>query len=115
VRVILDHLARPGQGTAAEYEDVLRLAKIPGIHMKFSTTGVAAASKQPFPHLDAKPLVKRIYEAFGPDRMVWAELGSDVAGFERANDLFAAMFDFVPETDRAKLRGLTAKRLFAFD
>ena len=49
VRIILDHLARPGQGTAAEYEDVLRLAKIPGVYMKFSTTGVAAASKQPSP------------------------------------------------------------------
>jgi predicted TIM-barrel fold metal-dependent hydrolase len=83
--------------------------------MKFSTSGVAAASKQPFPHPDAKPLVKRIYEAFGPDRMIWAELGSNMSGFERANELFAAMFDFAPETDRAKLRGLTAKRLFAFD
>ena len=42
LRVVIDHLARPGQGTAAEYEDVLRLAKIDGVHMKFSTTGVAA-------------------------------------------------------------------------
>jgi hypothetical protein len=38
-----------------------------------------------------------------------------MAGFEHANELFAAMFDFAPEADRAKLRGLTAKRLFAFD
>jgi predicted TIM-barrel fold metal-dependent hydrolase len=115
VRIILDHLARPGQGTAAEYEGVLRLAKIPGVYMKFSNSGVTSASKQPFPHLDANPLVRRIYEAFGPDRMIWAELGSDRAGFGRANELFASMFDFVPEADRAKLRGLTAKRLFAFE
>jgi predicted TIM-barrel fold metal-dependent hydrolase len=115
VRIILDHLARPGQGTAAEYEDVLRLAKIPGVYIKFSNTGVTSASKQPFPHLDAAPLVRRLYEAFGPERMIWAELGSDMAGFGRANELFASMFDFVPEADRAKLRGLTAKRLFAFE
>jgi predicted TIM-barrel fold metal-dependent hydrolase len=115
VRVILDHLARPGQGTGEEYDDVLRLAKIPGVYMKFSNTGVTSASKQPYPHLDAKPLVKRVYEAFGPDRMIWAELGSDMAGFERANELFATMFDFVPESARAKLRGLNAKGLFGFE
>jgi predicted TIM-barrel fold metal-dependent hydrolase len=113
-RVILDHLARPGQGTASEYDEVLRLARIPGVHMKFSTTGVVAASRQPFPHLDAKPLVKRIYEAFGPDRMIWAELGNNMPGFARAIELFGTMFDSVPEPDRAKVRGLTAKRLFAF-
>ena len=114
MRVILDHLARPGQGTAAEYDEVLRLARIPGVHMKFSTTGVVAASKQPFPHLDARPLVKRIYEAFGPDRMIWGELGNNMPGFARAIELFETMFDSVPEPDRAKIRGLTAKRLFAF-
>ncbi|MGO9255830.1 MAG: amidohydrolase family protein [Bryobacteraceae bacterium] len=34
--VILDHLARPGQGTAAEFEQVLKLAEIPRVYMKFS-------------------------------------------------------------------------------
>ena len=83
--------------------------------MKFSTTGVAATSKEPFPHLDAQPLVKRVYEAFGPDRMIWAELGNNMQGFERAVQLFDTMFNFAPEADRVKVRGLTAKRLFAFD
>jgi hypothetical protein len=36
-------------------------------------------------------------------------------GFERAVQLFDTMFDFVPEADRAKIRGLMARRLFAFD
>src|SRR5580692_11683117 len=43
--VVLDHLARPGQGTAAEFEQVLKLAEIPRVYMKFSGTGVASASK----------------------------------------------------------------------
>src|SRR6202453_2588103 len=38
--VILDHLARPGQGTAAEYEQVLKLASLPRVYMKYSSTGV---------------------------------------------------------------------------
>jgi predicted TIM-barrel fold metal-dependent hydrolase len=112
--VILDHLARPGQGTAEEYEQVLKLATIPRVYMKFSGTGVASASKQPFPHEDAKPFVKRVYEAFGADRMIWGELGSSMAEFDRAVQLFDLMFDFAPETERAKIRGLTSQKLFAF-
>ena len=112
--VILDHLARPGQGTPEEYEQVLKLAEIPRVYMKFSSTGVASASKEPFPHLDAKPLVKRVYEAFGPDKMIWGELGGNMAEFQRAVQLFDLMFDFAPEPARKKIRGLTAQKLFAF-
>ena len=43
--VILDHLARPGQGTPEENGQDLKLAKIPRVYMKFSSTGVATASK----------------------------------------------------------------------
>jgi predicted TIM-barrel fold metal-dependent hydrolase len=112
--IILDHLARPGQGTTQEYEQVLKLAQFPLVYMKFSSTGVGSASKQPFPHLDAKPLVKRVYEAFGADRMVWGELGGNMQAFAQAVELFDTMFDFAPEPERAKIRGLTAQKLFAF-
>jgi predicted TIM-barrel fold metal-dependent hydrolase len=112
--IILDHLARPGQGTPQEYEQVLKLAEFPLVYMKFSSTGVASASKQPFPHLDAKPLVKRVYESFGADKMIWGELGSNMNAFGQAVELFDVMFDFAPEPERAKICGLTAQKLFAF-
>jgi L-fuconolactonase len=112
--VILDHLARPGQGTPQEFEQVLRLATLPRVYMKFSKTGVETVSKQPFPHLDARPLVKRIYEAFGPDRMIWGELGGSQKQFAQEVELFDAMFDFATEADRQKIRGLTSQKLFAF-
>ena len=82
--------------------------------MKYSGTGVTASSKQPFPHLDAKPIVKRTFEAFGPDRIVWGELGTSMPNFEKAVELFDIMFDFATESDRAKIRGLTAHKLFGF-
>lgn len=82
--------------------------------MKSSGTGVASASKQPFPHADAKPFVKRVYEAFGADRMIWRESGASMEEFDRAVQLFDSMFDFAPDPERAKIRGLTSQRLFAF-
>ena len=78
--VILDHLARPGQGTPEEYDQVLKLAKLPQVYMKYSSTGVETISKEPYPHADAKPLVKRVYEAFGADRMIWGGLGHEYDG-----------------------------------
>lgn len=112
--VILDHLARPGQSTPQEYEQVLKLAELPNVFMKFSSTGVASASKDPFPHLDAKPLVKRVYEAFGADKIMWGELGGNETEFQQAVELFDVMFAFASQSARAKIRGLTSKQLFAF-
>jgi predicted TIM-barrel fold metal-dependent hydrolase len=112
--IILDHLARPGQGTPEEYEQVLKLAALPRVYMKFSSTGVASASKEPFPHRDAKPLVKRVYDAFGANKMIWGELGGNMAAFQQERQLFDLMFDFVPEPDRKEIRGLTAQKLFTF-
>lgn len=116
--IILDHLDRPGQGSPEEYLQVLALAKLPRVYMKFTGTGVESASKQAFPHPDAKPLVKRVYEAFSPERILWGELGANAGAnaveFGRAIQLFDTMFDFVPEGDKAKMRGLNAKKLFRF-
>lgn len=150
--VYLDHLARPGQGTPEEYEEVLKLADLPNLYMKYTTTGVQSAAtaairqanslppigeqpegtesgtRQPgatrgtgprgpraaYPFLSAKPLVKKIYNAFGADRIMWGELGTNVPSFEEAASLLDIMFDFAPETERRKIRGLTAQRVFAF-
>jgi L-fuconolactonase len=113
--VILDHLARAGQGTPEEFDQVLKLAQMPQVYMKYSSTGVETVAKGPYPHADdAKPLVKRAYEAFGADRMVWGGLGANMTEFAREVKLFDLMFDFAPEPDRAKIRGLTAQRLFNF-
>ena len=112
--VIIDHLARPGQGTPEEYEQVLKLAQLPRVYMKYTATGVASASKQPFPHQDAKPLVKRVYQAFGPDKILWGELGVNMTEFQQAVQLLDLMLDSASLSERAKIQGLNAKKLFAF-
>jgi predicted TIM-barrel fold metal-dependent hydrolase len=110
--VILDHLARAGQGKPEEFPMVLKLAKLPRVYMKFS--GVRYSSKQGFPYTDAKPLVRSAYDAFGPDRMIWGGLGHNPKEFDEATEVFEAMFDYAAERDRAKIRGLNAKALFKF-
>ncbi|MEO7652122.1 MAG: amidohydrolase family protein [Bryobacteraceae bacterium] len=110
--VILDHLARAGQGGPGEYDQVLRLAQFPQVIMKFS--GIAHSSKQDHPYLDAKPLVRRAFHAFGADRIIWGGLGMNMAEFEKASALLDLMFDFAQESDRVKIRGANAMKLFSF-
>jgi predicted TIM-barrel fold metal-dependent hydrolase len=112
VTVVLDHLGRPGQGTASEYGDVLRLAKLSNTNMKFS--GWVYASKQKPPHADLKPLIRRVYDAFGPRRMIWGGLGMNMAAFEQNLATFATLFDFISESERAQIRGTNAAKLFGF-
>src|SRR5882757_300979 len=112
--IIIDHLARPGQGTPEEYEQVLKLAQIPHAYMKYTTTGVASASKQPFPHQDAKPLVKRVYQAFGADKILWGELGVNMTEFQQAKQLLDLMLESASLSERANIQVLNAKKLFGF-
>jgi predicted TIM-barrel fold metal-dependent hydrolase len=112
VRVILDHLARAGQGTPAEFEGVLKLARLSNVYMKFS--GVNYSSKQAYPFQDAAPVVRKAYDAFGPNRIIWGGLGHEAADFEKQLRLLDRMFDFAPETDREKIRGLNAMKLFGW-
>lgn len=112
VHVVLDHLARSGQGTPEQYNDVLAMGKLPNVYMKFSGVGYSSREKSPF--ADVKPLVRRTFDAFGPDRMIWGGLGMNLEDFRRNNQMFAAMFDFASASDRAKIRGITAARLFGF-
>mgnify|MGYP000692916503 CR=1 FL=1 len=110
--VILDHLSRAGQGTPAEYEEVLRLSDLPRVYMKFS--GHSYSSKEKPPYRDLQPLTRRIFQAFGPDRILWGGLGMSMADFERECAVFDELLSFASEADRAKIRGLNAVRLFRF-
>jgi predicted TIM-barrel fold metal-dependent hydrolase len=128
-RVIIDHFGHAGVGTlvkgpngwsharaeagyrdAKEFDQVVRLAKLPHVILKVS--GLNYSSREPFPHRDLEPLARRAFDAFGPDRMVWGSLGHSMKEFRQKSEIFDVNFHFLPQSDRARIRGLTAKRLF---
>lgn len=110
--VILDHLGRAGMGTDADFQGVLALAEHPKCYIKLS--GVRYSSKTDYPYLDAKRYIRPAYEAFGADRMIWGGLGKTIEELEMNLRMLDQLLDFAPESDRAKVRGLTAQRLFDF-
>ena len=112
--VIIDHLGRPGQGTPQEYEQVLRLAELANVHIKFTATRVTVRPREEAPPLDTKMLARRVYDAFGAERIIWGELGDTTAALDKAREHFELTFDFAPEREKARIRGGNAQKLFGF-
>ena len=110
VKVIIDHLARSGFGTPAEYAQVLEMGRLPNVIMKYSA--VRYSSREEYPYRDVRALVRQTYDAFGPDRMIWGGLGKSMEEFRQQAALFEEMFAFASEADKAKIRGGNAMRLF---
>jgi predicted TIM-barrel fold metal-dependent hydrolase len=102
--VILDHMGRPGQGTEREYEEVLKLAELPRVILKYSNW--------PDYKGDLSRLTKRLYDTFGPRRMIWGTLGSTAAQYRENARRFEELLSFASESDRAAIRGGNAQRLF---
>ncbi len=113
VQVVIDHLCRFGQGSAAEYEEVLKLGARPGVFMKFS--GLSYSSKQPAPHTDLQPLARRIHQAFGSAKIIWGGLGMNAADFAKHSRSFETIWSFLPEADRQRIRHANAARLYRLD
>jgi predicted TIM-barrel fold metal-dependent hydrolase len=110
--VILDHMGRAGQGTPQAADEVLKLSKLPKVYFKFSA--VSSASKQKPPHADAAPFVRRAFDAFGAERILWGGLGHDMDQFKVAQSVFDYHFAFATEAERAMIRGGNAAKLFGF-
>ncbi len=68
--VVIDHMADCPVGQPSELEKLIALQRYPNVFVKISHTW--SISKQPYPWLDAQEHVKRLYQAFGPQRLMWA-------------------------------------------
>jgi L-fuconolactonase len=112
VPVILDHMGRFGQGSPADFDSVMALAKFPKVYFKFSGWGYS--SKTPAPHPDLNNFVKGAFDHFGASRILWGGLGDSMKEFKLATEIFDAQFAFASPADRTLIRGTNAAKLFRF-
>lgn len=113
VKVIIDHLGRPFQGTPAEHEVVLRWSKLDNTIMKLS----AVPDQSAYPHRDIAPIIRQLTDGWGAERMIYGGgFGPDATAdsyrqaFERGRKLLAHL----SAADQDKILGGTAARLFGF-
>lgn len=100
LRLIVDHLGvkqgplmAPDSPPFARLPQLLELAAYPNVAVKFSGAPTLTESDYPFP--DLWPHLRRVVDAFGPERLVWA------SDFVRCRPLrtYAELLDFLRYSD----------------
>jgi predicted TIM-barrel fold metal-dependent hydrolase len=112
-RVIIDHMGHPFQGSPEEHAVVIGWSKYPNTVMKLSSIPAATT----YPHRDIGPVVRRLTDAWGADRMIYGGgFGADATGASYAG-AFARTASFLAHLsaeNQAKILGGTAAKLFRF-
>jgi predicted TIM-barrel fold metal-dependent hydrolase len=113
VKVIIDHLGRPFQGTPDEHEVVVRWSRFANTVMKLS----AIPAPTTYPHRDIAPIIKRLAQEYGAERMIYGGgFGAEATGktYRAAIEQARSRVSFLSPTDQAKVFGENAARLFGF-
>ena len=117
--VVIDHFARvgmTGEIRDSEVAALCGLSKHAKVRVKISAF-YALGKKQP-PHDELRPMMRRLFESYGPDRLMWASDApyqlTEPNSYGASVALVRDRLDFVSESDRAKLLGGTAKSTFFF-
>jgi L-fuconolactonase len=116
VNILLDHLnglPLDPEKQAPLFEATMRLAKYPNVHVKVSN--VQGKSKQDYPFPDTYDLIERIFDTYGPQRLLW---GTDFpgvmvkCGYSNAVELVRTHIPFFTADDKEWIFHKTAEKIF---
>jgi predicted TIM-barrel fold metal-dependent hydrolase len=113
--VVIDHMADCPVDQPSELEKLIALKRYPNVFVKISHTW--SLSKQPYPWLDAQEHVKRLYHAFGPQRLMWATdwpIVEDRATYAQALRVVRDDMSFLNAEDRRWMLSGTIERVWPF-
>jgi predicted TIM-barrel fold metal-dependent hydrolase len=74
-------------------------------------------SKQEYPYRDTHDQVKKVYDAFGPRRLMWGTdwpLVERACGYAKAQAIVREELTFLNEEDKRWILGRTVERLWPF-
>lgn len=115
--VVVDHFARVGiSGTIVpgELDALCGLARYRDVHVK--TSAFYALGKKQAPYTDLAPMIRRVVDAYGPERLMWAsDCPYQVQGehsYEASIALIRDRLDFLSAADKQWILGKTAERVF---
>jgi predicted TIM-barrel fold metal-dependent hydrolase len=115
--VIIDHLARIGAGDGTMNDSNIDALCALSCHrqVKVKVSAFYALGAKKPPHLDLAPLIRRVYEAFGPQRLMWAsdcpyQVGGET--YEDSISLVRDRLDFLSSEDKEWILRRTAEKFF---
>jgi L-fuconolactonase len=113
--VVIDHMADCPIDRPAELEKLIALRRYPKVFVKISHTW--SISKQDYPWRDAQEYVKRLYDTFGPQRLMWATDWPIVEGhstYARALSVVRDDMPFLNADDKQWMLSKTIERVWPF-
>ena len=115
--VIIDHLCLIGERAPVRDEQInalCRMAQYPRVMVKVSAFYALGEKKAPY--LDLTDMIRRVYEAFGAERLMWAsDCPYQVQGgheYAASGELIERRLDFISEEDRGRILRDTASGFF---
>jgi len=113
--VCIDHMADSPIDRPDELKKLLDLARYPRVYVKISHTW--SLSKEPYPYRDTHDQVKKVYDAFGPRRLMWGTdwpLVERACGYAKALALVRDEMPFLNDEDKRWILGRTIERVWPF-
>ncbi len=115
--VVVDHFARVGISGTIEDEELRSLcdlAKYPKTHVK--TSAFYALGKKAPPYNDLVPMIRRVFDSFGPERLMWAsdcpfQVQED-HDYESSISLIRDRCDFLSDSDKQWMLRRTAEKVY---
>jgi len=115
--VVIDHLARigvTGEIDPQEVDLLCKMAKHPNVYVKVSA--FYALGKKKMPYHDLAPLIKKVYQAFGANRLMWATdcpyQVQDDHTYKASIDLIQNGLPFLSDQDTDWILEKTAENVF---
>jgi L-fuconolactonase len=119
LKLVVDHANLTGSTPDTlntKANDLIALAPFPNVGVKLGALPIQSATRYPF--ADLHPLLRRIYDAFGAKRLMWASdqtttMARDKASYLENLDLVRrAALGFVPSEDMEWILGRTVSEWF---
>lgn len=113
IRVIVDHLGRPMQGTPEEHAVIVRWSRFENVYMKVA----AVPEKKAYPHRDIVPIIQELTKAYGARRMLYGGGFDDKAtgaSYRAHRERIRDLLGHVSAAEQAEVFGGTAARVFGF-
>jgi len=113
--VVIDHMADSPIDKPAELLKLLALKRYPKVFVKISHTW--SLSREGYPFRDTWAQVKRLYDGFGPQRLMWGTdwpIVNRHSSYSQALALVRDEMDFLNADDRAWMLGKTVEKVWPF-
>jgi predicted TIM-barrel fold metal-dependent hydrolase len=116
VPVVVDHMGYPG--ITGDTANLVRLARLPNVFVKVTEFYNHSKTRE-YPYADVLPTVRRVYDSFGPRRLLWGtgfvhgeRVGRILYGQEL--ELIREHVPFFTAEDQEWILGRTALQLWRF-